>query len=266
MKGGHVREPAPAQRTHQLQQAAGIGGDDGSGLGREQVFYLAVAQLVGRLRMEQVVDAGGAAAERGLFDLRDFESGNRSQQPPRLSVDGLRVAQVASVVVGHSHGQRVARGTCGQFAQNLGDVFAFGAEGGGARGPCGIVAQQMAVFLHGGAAAGGVDDDGVHVRRFEGGDHLARERGGLFVQTGVQHEGAAALLGLGDDDLAAFRGEHPRGGLVHVLEEDLLHATGEHAHPAPGLLRRGTLGGQALHKACGDAGKQGFHCGQPFGQ
>ncbi len=93
----------------------------------------------------------------------------------------------------------------------------------------------MTILLHGRSAACGVDHDGVHVGRLEGRDHRSRQCSGLLIKTGVQHECSATLLRLRNDHLAAFRGKHSGGGLVYMLEEDLLHAAGEHANPPPRL-------------------------------
>src|SRR5277367_4162933 len=90
----------------------------------------------------------------------------------------------------------------------------------------------MAVFLHGGAAACGVDDDGVYVGGLEEGDDVARHCGGLLFEAGVDHQGSAAGLVLGSDDLAAFSGEDSCGSGVDVGEEDLLDAAAEHADSA----------------------------------
>ena len=108
-----------------------------------------------------------------------------------------------------------------QLAEDLGDVFALCGEGGGAGCPFGVVAEEVAVLLHGGAAAGGVDDDGVDVGGLEEGDDVARHCGGLLFEAGVDHQGSAAGLVFGRDDLAAFSGEDACGGGVDVGEEDL---------------------------------------------
>ena len=85
--------------------------------------------------------------------------------------------------------------------------------------------------------------------------------GRSFVQAGVDHECAAAALVLGDDDLASFRCEDARRGLVDVLEEDLLDAAGEHAY-AVGLVSGRDAFGESGEEACGDSGEEGFHGGE----
>ena len=197
-----------------------------------RVANLAVAELLRGLRLQQVVDARGAAAERCLGDLGDLKLWNLGEQVARLLEDALRVTQVASVVIRDAHRQRIARRDRWKFAEDLGDVFALCGEGGGTGCPCGVVAEEVAVFLHGGAAACGVDDDGVYVGGLEEGDDVASHCGGLLFEAGVDHQGSAAGLVFGRDDLAAFSGEDSRGGSVDVGEEDLLDAAAEHADSA----------------------------------
>jgi len=149
------------QAAHELQETAGVGGDDGVGVSGEQVLDFPVAELLGGFRLEQVVDAGGAAAEGGFGNFGDLEAGDSGEQLARLLKDALRVAQVAGVVVGDAYLQRISRGDWFEFGEDFGDVAALCGECLGAGGPVRIVAEKMAVLLHGGAAAGGVDDDGV---------------------------------------------------------------------------------------------------------
>src|SRR5438093_8879648 len=60
---------ALAQAGPQLQQAAGIGGRDDPGAGRERAVELALLELPRLARVGQVVDAGAATAERALLHL-----------------------------------------------------------------------------------------------------------------------------------------------------------------------------------------------------
>ena len=109
VKGGQGALAAAAEAAHELKQAAGIGGDDSLRVRVEQMTDLAVAKLLRGLGLEEVVDAGGAAAERRLGDLGDFELRNLREQVARLLEDSLRVTEVAGVVIGDAHGQRIAR-------------------------------------------------------------------------------------------------------------------------------------------------------------
>ena len=123
MEGGQGILALAAEAAHDLEQAAGVGGDDGLGVGREQVADLAVGELIGGFGVEQVVDAGGAAAEAGLFDLGDLEAGDGGKEIAGLLEDVLRVAEVAGVVVCDAEGEGMA-GVCG------------GARRGSRRCPC----------------------------------------------------------------------------------------------------------------------------------
>ena len=71
--------------------------------------HLAVAQLLRRLRLQQVVDARRTAAQRSFRDLRNLQLRNASEQLPRLLMDTLRVTQMAGIVVRNAQRQRVAR-------------------------------------------------------------------------------------------------------------------------------------------------------------
>src|SRR5262249_27946237 len=139
------------------QETTWIGGDNRLGLGGEQLLNFAVAKLTGWLWIQKVVDARGATAQVGLFDLDDFEAGNGGEDPARLLVNGLSMAKMAGVVVGDAHGQGMARSLGGQIAKDLGDVLALCAEGCGAGGPDGIVAEDVAILFHGRATPGSVD-------------------------------------------------------------------------------------------------------------
>ena len=92
---------------------------------------------------------------------------------------------------------------------------------------------------------------------FEGGDHLLCHRGGVGLKTGVDHERAATWLIARDDDLAAFGGEHARGGCVDVREEDLLHAAGQACPRAGAEVSTGTTCSRQLIGALrGTAGRR----------
>jgi hypothetical protein len=63
VEGGELCSTAAAKSVDELQKAAGISRDDGFGASGEQVRDLAVAEFVGGLGVQQVVDAGGTTAE-----------------------------------------------------------------------------------------------------------------------------------------------------------------------------------------------------------
>ena len=61
----------------------------------------------------------------------------------------------------------------------------------------------------------------------------------------MQRERAAAPLLARRDDVAAFSGQHPDRRLVHVAEEDLLHAAGDQPDARALLTGRGSQLGRS---------------------
>ena len=82
---GRQRPAGAAERGRDLEQAAGVRADVEVGLGREHVRRLAVAERARRLRLDEVVDAGAAAAELLLGRLDELEPGDRAEQRTRLA-------------------------------------------------------------------------------------------------------------------------------------------------------------------------------------
>jgi hypothetical protein len=72
VKGGKCALPPASQAAHQLEEASRIRRDNGMRACVEKVANFAIAQLLGRLRLEEVIDAGRATAQRGLGYLGDF--------------------------------------------------------------------------------------------------------------------------------------------------------------------------------------------------
>ena len=91
--------PATAEAAHQLKETSGVAGDDSLSMNVEEMTDFAVAKLPGRPGLEEVVDAGGATAKRGLGNLRHFKLGNSREKLAGLLVDSLSVAEVTSVVI-----------------------------------------------------------------------------------------------------------------------------------------------------------------------
>ena len=70
----------------------------------------------------------------------------------------------------------------------------------------------------------------------------------------------------GNDHFAPFRGEHASGGRVHMREEDLLHASAQHAHaPTRGFLGRMEEGSRS-NKRAGTSGNNASIAAKPPGQ
>src|SRR3989442_1573220 len=99
------------------------------------------------------------------------------------------------------------------------DVAHPGGELVGALGPDRVVLEDLAVLLERRAAAGSVDHVVVGAGPLEGGDVVPRQLAGRVALARVHVQRAAALLGLGDDDLAAVAGQNPDRGLVGRREE-----------------------------------------------
>src|SRR5215211_7705442 len=230
-----------------LEDAAGVGGNEHLRTGCQNIHRLALAELGCGLGLDHVVDTGGTAADLGLLYLPDLDARYPFQDLARLLADALRVPEVAGVVVGDRDGQRVPLGGGSDLGQKLRDVPDLLGESPGAVGVLGVVAQEVTVLLHRRAAPGGVDDDVVQVEPLEGVYGLPREVEGLLLAPGVGGESAAAPLALGRHHLAALGGEHPDRRGVDLGEEDLLHAAHEDADPpAPLAGRSGELGDRLL--------------------
>jgi hypothetical protein len=119
MEGGHSLQAATAKAAHELEEAPGVGGDDCLRLGGEEPLHFAVAKLAGRFGMEKIVDAGRAAAEAGLVDFVNFEAWDGGEETARLLIDALSMTEMAGVMVGDAHGQRVTRRLGRELAEDL---------------------------------------------------------------------------------------------------------------------------------------------------
>ncbi len=129
MEGGQGAFPSAAETAHQLKQAAGIGGDDCLGLGVEEMVYLAIAELLRGFRLKEVVDAGGATAERGFGYFGNFELRNCGEKLTGLLMNSLSMTQVACIVISDADGERMTQGPSRQTSEDFSDVFAFCGEG-----------------------------------------------------------------------------------------------------------------------------------------
>lgn len=114
--------------------------------------------------------------------------------------------------------------------------------------------RPRCVLFHRGPAPRGVDHDRVHTSP---GEHLDRpplEPPGLGAPPRVQRQRSAAALIARDDDVAAFRRQHPRRRGVHTREEHGLHASGEHPHHGP-ALPASRYAFRQPHRACRTRGQ-----------
>ena len=77
------------QQSSELQLTAGITGCDYLCAGRNNVRNFALAQLMPRFRLKQVVDAGRAAAQRRLGKLQQLDPRNSAQRGARRFAKSL---------------------------------------------------------------------------------------------------------------------------------------------------------------------------------
>ena len=195
-----------------------------------------LTELGGRFRLEQVVDACGAAADLPLGRLDQLEPRNRAEERPRLGPEGLGVREVAGVVIGDSQRERVPRRPR-LPRQELRDVADLGREGEGALGPVGVVVEEVPVVLHRRAAPGRVRRDVVTALELL--DRLLGEPPGRVLVAGVEMQGAAAARSLRRGDVVALRSENSGSRVVHLRKEDSLDAALQEPDSATPLAGRG---------------------------
>ena len=94
------RASPPARGGRHLQRAAGVRRCDDVGLRGLDMRRLPIAKVARRVRLDEVVDPGAAAADRLFRGLGEFEAGDRAQQLARLGLHLLGVEQVARVLEG----------------------------------------------------------------------------------------------------------------------------------------------------------------------
>jgi hypothetical protein len=101
MYRGHLH-PSPLQSCHDLQEAAGVAGCQEVRAGAQHIGDLAIAKLPGRLRLEQVVNAGRPAAERAFLDFDQLKTRDGTQDLPGLKAYTLGMLEMARVMVGYA--------------------------------------------------------------------------------------------------------------------------------------------------------------------
>lgn len=90
-----------------LKNAADIPGGNDLRAGAFDLIHLALAEALGHLRLSQVVCARCAAAELGLGEWYERESGDHAQKATRLFPNALGVAEVARVMIRHRRFNRI---------------------------------------------------------------------------------------------------------------------------------------------------------------
>ena len=147
------RSPRPSRRRAAASCSAqpGLAVATSVRLGVQDRARLALAQLAGGPRLQQVVGAGRAAAEAGVRDLDQLDARQRPQQPPRLLAHALAVQQVAGVLVDDPERPAGAGAGGGAGSSSSSSVTSRTRA---AKSRAGVGAEQLAVLLHGRAAAG----------------------------------------------------------------------------------------------------------------
>jgi len=116
------------ERRLQLYRASGISCRDHIGFQRLDETSFAISDGVGSVRLDEIVNACGTAADGGFRDLGKLEFGDFRKKGPRLRSHTLCVLQVARIVKGHAEFERVALGTGVETRENFADIFAFCGE------------------------------------------------------------------------------------------------------------------------------------------
>ena len=83
----------------ELEDAAGIGGDDGLGFRIARVVHFLRQQLERRLRFRDVVNSRGAAAMIGERHFDEFDAGDGANQFARGFADFLAVYEMAGILI-----------------------------------------------------------------------------------------------------------------------------------------------------------------------
>ena len=160
--------PRAASPRRSLEEAPRVAGRDDLRAGGGDPVELSGEELSRDLGLQQVVDPGGAAAEVGLGELDQPETGDRAEESPRRLPHALAVRQVTGLVVRHREVERPPRPR-EVLGQELGDVAH--PRGQGER--LGVVAQEVSRSRAARPAAGRVRDDPVGVLK---GRQLRRAR------------------------------------------------------------------------------------------
>src|SRR3954452_16051030 len=94
-------DPSESRRRRpHLQCATWIRRCDHVGTDSIDVGQLAVAEIMRRLGLDQVVDAGAPAADLLFRERQEFDAGHRPQQIARGLAYALRMREVAGIMVG----------------------------------------------------------------------------------------------------------------------------------------------------------------------
>ena len=190
--------PGAPEGLRDLDEAARVRARVDVGAGREHVPCLAVAELAGGLRLDDVVDPGRAAAEILLGRLDDASGRGFARARGRQAA-----------------GSRCAWRRWHESWYATDELERWSVREIGARERLGDVERREAAVLQVRAAPGRVDDDRVEAVR--GSAQPLGQPARLLGAPRVGRERAAAALAR-RDDVVAGGGQHARGGRVDVAE------------------------------------------------
>ncbi len=200
---------------------------------RNNQLGFAIAQRVGSVRLNEIVDPRRAAADGSFWDFRELEARNISEQLARLRAHTLGMLQVAGIVERHAQAQedflqRAAEARMRTSVMSLhfaAKALARSAYFGSSRSkwPYSFTLEpQPAAFV-------------TMVSTFACSNasmvFLASARAPSSSPC-VNHQSAAAWLVLWRDDFATFGGKDARRGCIHLREKFALHAAEQQADTA----------------------------------
>src|SRR5260370_26825121 len=95
----HGNLPATSRKCGlHLQNTSGISRRHHVGFKRSNELSLAVAELIGSVRLHEVEDSRRATADRSFRNFRKLQPGNARKQRARLQTYALRMLQVTRIV------------------------------------------------------------------------------------------------------------------------------------------------------------------------
>ena len=118
----------------ELQDAAGIGGDDDRSGGGFGVLHLFGEELHGGGRFGDVVNSRGAAAVIGEGHFHEFDAGNGANEFARRFADFLAMRKMTGILIRDAELGFVERGGEAEFGEKFGDIADARGKFGGACG------------------------------------------------------------------------------------------------------------------------------------
>ncbi len=110
----------------QLQQAPGIGGDNGLGASGLGVAHFLGKKFQRSLGLRDVVESRGAAADFRVGQFHKIEVGNLAQKLARSFANFLAVKEMAGILISDANGKRLHFCSKAKSSQEFGNVASFG--------------------------------------------------------------------------------------------------------------------------------------------